>query len=73
MVAGNGRLAVVVMQLLPGSLTHTSKTEKFDPDRKYIRQWVPEFESSGYPKPMVDHSFARDRVLAAYKEALGSI
>ncbi|HQQ96281.1 MAG TPA: deoxyribodipyrimidine photo-lyase [Cyclobacteriaceae bacterium] len=49
------------------------QTEKFDPDRKYIRQWVPEFESPGYPKPIVDHHFARDRVLAVYKDALGTL
>lgn len=49
------------------------QTEKFDPDRKYIRRWVPEFESTGYPKPIVDHAFARDRVLAVYKDALGSV
>jgi len=49
------------------------QTEKFDPDRKYIRRWVPEFESPVYPKPIVDHGFARDRVLAVYKDALGSI
>ena len=46
------------------------KKEKFDPERKYIKKWVPEFESSDYPPPIVDHSFARERVLEAYKVAL---
>ncbi|MCB0487453.1 MAG: deoxyribodipyrimidine photo-lyase [Cyclobacteriaceae bacterium] len=46
------------------------QTEKFDPERKYIKKWVPEFESSDYPPPIVDHSFARERVLEAYKVAL---
>ncbi|MCE2995924.1 MAG: cryptochrome/photolyase family protein [Cyclobacteriaceae bacterium] len=47
------------------------QTEKFDPDFKYIKQWVPEWGTSSYPKPIVDHKIARDRVLKVYKEALG--
>lgn len=46
------------------------QTEKFDPRRVYIRKWVPEFETAGYPRPMVDHAMARDRALATYKAAL---
>ncbi|MHA8086299.1 cryptochrome/photolyase family protein [Aquirufa sp. Wall-65K1] len=47
------------------------QTQKFDKDLTYIRKWVPEFQEFHYPKPIVDHEFARKRVLAAYKEALG--
>lgn len=46
------------------------QTEKFDPERTYIRKWVPEIDTPDYPKPIVDHSLARDRVLEAYKRAL---
>jgi deoxyribodipyrimidine photo-lyase len=46
------------------------QTEKFDPELKYIKHWVPEFNTSAYPKPIVDHALARVRVLDAYKEAL---
>ncbi|HEY0744238.1 MAG TPA: deoxyribodipyrimidine photo-lyase [Chryseosolibacter sp.] len=46
------------------------QTQKFDPEFKYIRKWVSEFESPEYPKPIVDHQFARERVLKAYKVAL---
>lgn len=46
------------------------QTKKFDPDLKYIKKWVPEYDSSSYPKPVVDHEFARKRVLKAYQEAL---
>jgi deoxyribodipyrimidine photo-lyase len=46
------------------------QTEKFDPDRKYIKQWVPEVDTPLYPKPIVDHAFARERVLKVYKIAL---
>ena len=48
------------------------QTVKFDPDFKYIRKWVPELGTENYPKPIVDHAFARDRVLEVYKEALGA-
>jgi deoxyribodipyrimidine photo-lyase len=46
------------------------QTEKFDPDLVYIRKWVPELGSEKYPEPIVDHQFARTRVLKAYKVAL---
>jgi deoxyribodipyrimidine photo-lyase len=49
------------------------QTDKFDPDKKYIKKWVPEFETSVYPKPIVDHAKARERVLATYKVALDSV
>lgn len=47
------------------------QTEKFDKEKKYIKRWVPEFGTSAYPKPVVEHKFARERVLARFKEALG--
>jgi deoxyribodipyrimidine photo-lyase len=47
-----------------------SQQEKFDKDFKYIKKWVPEYGSSSYPEPIVDHKFARDRVLNRYKSAL---
>lgn len=46
------------------------QTKKFDPDFKYIRKWVPEFEDFSYPQPIVDHVFARERCLKVYKEGL---
>ena len=48
-----------------------SQTDKFDKDRKYINRWVPEIDTDYYPKPIVDHKFARERCLEAYKSALG--
>ena len=48
----------------------TEQTKKFDPEYKYIRKWVPEFGTPLYPKPMVEHNFARERCLATYKRAL---
>jgi deoxyribodipyrimidine photo-lyase len=48
------------------------QTSKFDPDLTYIKRWVPEYDSFSYPKPIVQHEFARTRVLKVYKEALKS-
>lgn len=46
------------------------QTEKFDPKLEYIKKWVPELGTPIYPKPIVEHKFARERVLKTYKEAL---
>ncbi len=48
----------------------SEQTKKFDPELRYIRQWVPEFESMSYARPIVDHKLARERALATYKSAL---
>jgi deoxyribodipyrimidine photo-lyase len=49
-----------------------SQTEKFDKELEYIRKWVPEYGTLAYPKPMVDHKFARERAIETYKNALNS-
>lgn len=46
------------------------QTEKFDPDLTYIKKWVPEFQEFSYPKPMVEHTLARQRAIDVYKAAL---
>ncbi len=46
------------------------QTEKFDKDLVYIKKWVPELNSLDYPPPIVDHDFARKRVLEVYKKGL---
>ncbi len=46
------------------------QTEKFDSKLVYVRKWVPEFESDKYSKPIVEHAFARERVLRVYKQGL---
>ncbi|EON77740.1 Deoxyribodipyrimidine photolyase [Lunatimonas lonarensis] len=48
----------------------SSQQEKFDKDGAYIKKWVPEWGSESYPKPIVDHKFARARALETYKGAL---
>ena len=49
----------------------TLQTQKFDANLAYVLRWVPEFGTSAYPPPIVVHEVARDRVLKAYKAALG--
>jgi len=46
------------------------QTKKFDPELKYIRKWVPEFEELIYPQPIVAHEVARKRCLETYAAAL---
>jgi deoxyribodipyrimidine photo-lyase len=48
----------------------TSQQEKFDKKFEYIKKWVPEFGSPNYPDPIIDHKFARERVLERFKSAL---
>ncbi|MGI9265727.1 MAG: cryptochrome/photolyase family protein [Gammaproteobacteria bacterium] len=47
---------------------------KFDPHGEYVCRWVPDLTeqaSSAYPQPIVDHSLARQRALAAYQTIKG--
>ena len=46
------------------------QVKKFDKELSYIHKWIPEFGTSDYPEPMVDHKFARQRALEVYKIGL---
>ena len=50
----------------------SEQQKKFDPDFLYIRRWVPEFGTTAYPKPMVDHKVARARTLDTFQNVLKS-
>ena len=47
----------------------TEQQKKFDPDMIYIRKWIKDYKP-GYLEPIVDHDFARKRVLDVFKTAL---
>ncbi|MEM6397972.1 MAG: deoxyribodipyrimidine photo-lyase [Bacteroidota bacterium] len=47
-----------------------SQQKKFDPKYEYVKRWVPEYGTSEYPEPVVEHKFGRERAIATYKEAL---
>lgn len=50
----------------------TLQTEKFDKQWIYIKKWVPESNDLAYMQSqIVNHEFARKRVLEVYKQALG--
>lgn len=50
-----------------------AQTKKFDPELKYIKKWVPEYaDFSKYPKPIIDHAFARERCLKTFMAALNN-
>jgi len=46
------------------------QTKNFDPKLEYINKWVPELNELNYPKPIVEHEFARKRCLEVYAKAL---
>ena len=77
-IAGCGASAVPYFRIFNPVL----QGERFDRDGSYIRRWVPELADlparsihkpwtvpappKGYPAPIVDHRFARQRALAAF-------
>jgi deoxyribodipyrimidine photo-lyase len=46
------------------------QAKKFDPQSIYIKRWIPELGTASYPKPIVEHDYAKQRCLKAYKTAL---
>jgi deoxyribodipyrimidine photo-lyase len=46
------------------------QAKKFDPENKYIYKWAPEYKQEKHVQPIVDHAFARERILKVFKEAL---
>ncbi|PHR94672.1 MAG: deoxyribodipyrimidine photolyase [Leeuwenhoekiella sp.] len=47
-----------------------TQVDKFDKDKKYIKEFVPEYDTDDYPDKMVDHKEARERCLNTYKAAV---
>jgi deoxyribodipyrimidine photo-lyase len=66
--AGSGNDAAPYFRVFNPEL----QTKRFDPKFEYIKKWVPEFETKKYAQPIVEHKFARERVLKVFKEALAN-
>ncbi|WP_316804719.1 deoxyribodipyrimidine photo-lyase [Pedobacter nototheniae] len=66
--AGSGNDAAPYFRVFNPEL----QTKRFDSKFEYIKKWVPEFGTKKYAQPIVEHIFARERVLKVFKEALNS-
>ncbi len=64
--SGSGCDAVPYFRIFSPDL----QTQRFDPDLTYIKNWIPEFGTDQYPERIIEHTFARDRAIARYKEGL---
>ncbi len=62
-VAGSGADAAPYFRVFNPVL----QAERFDPDRTYIQQWVPDVDEPEYPAPIVDLADSRLAALAAYE------
>jgi deoxyribodipyrimidine photo-lyase len=50
----------------------TAQLKKFDAQLRYVKKWVPEFETLDYPLPIIDHKYARTRALETYKAGINN-
>ena len=48
----------------------TAQQAKFDGQATYIQKWVPEYGTSAYAEPIVEHAVARVKAIETYKAAL---
>ena len=48
----------------------TEQIKKFDAQLRYVKKWVPEFETLEYPLPIIDHKYARTRALKTYQSGI---
>lgn len=46
------------------------QAKKFDPQNEYILRWAPGYKNQKHVQPIVEHAFARERVLKVFKDAL---
>jgi deoxyribodipyrimidine photo-lyase len=48
----------------------TEQMKKFDREMEYVRRWVPEYGTASYPQPIVEHHFARNRAIDAFRKGI---
>ncbi len=46
----------------------TTQLKRFDSKYDYVKKWLPNLNELSYPKPIVDHKFARIRALDVFKK-----
>ncbi|MEZ4919611.1 MAG: FAD-binding domain-containing protein [Saprospiraceae bacterium] len=64
--AGSGTDAAPYFRIFNPS----EQLKKFDSKLVYVKKWVPEYGTTKYAKPIVEHVFARKRCLEVYQRAL---
>jgi deoxyribodipyrimidine photo-lyase len=64
--AGTGCDAVPYFRVFNPGL----QSQKFDIEGEYVRRWNPDIPGKDNLKPIVDHDFARQRAIAAYRTGL---
>ena len=64
--AGTGCDAVPYFRVFNPDL----QSQKFDSEGEYVRRWIPDILGKDNLKPMVDHDFARQRAISAYRSGL---
>ena len=67
-VAGTGVDAAPYFRLFNPEI----QMKKFDPQKVYIKKWLPKYDPENYLEPIIDHNYARERCLNAYKIALNN-
>ena len=65
-IAGTGVDAVPYFRIF----NPITQLDKFDKNRNYVEEYVPEFGTDDYPEKMVEHKMARERCLETYKAAV---
>lgn len=46
----------------------STQAQRFDPKNEYINHWLPEWNTSAYAEPVIEHRFARERAIRIFKE-----
>ena len=48
-----------------------AQQRRYDPNLTYCRRWIPELDTSAYPKPIVDHARAGEEFIKRFQKAYG--
>ncbi|KAA9339400.1 deoxyribodipyrimidine photo-lyase [Hymenobacter busanensis] len=64
-VAGTGVVAAPWFRVY----SPASQLRSYDPELEYVHRWVPEFGTSTYSTPLVEHKAARQRAIDTFRQA----